>query len=235
MNPISFLRRGRKASPEQLMRQQWDERAQDNARRFIATDDWHTEEAFDQSGEDSVQGMLADISQFLSSEAAVLDIGCGTGRMLKPLARRFRTVYGVDVSPEMVRQARRRLKGLKNIKVWANSGRDLRPLPAEQVDLALSFIVFQHIPDPEIIRSYLHDTCRVLKPSGVFKFQVWGRDDTPDAAKEEEERSKDSWYGARFTESEIRQMTADAGFSVLSTYTAHTPEVEYLFVVAQKQ
>jgi cyclopropane fatty-acyl-phospholipid synthase-like methyltransferase len=216
------------------MRQAWDERARENVRCYIASDDWETEEEFDRSGEESVELMLWDIGQFLSPGAAVLDIGCGIGRMLKPLAQRFRKVHGVDISPEMIRRAKERMKGLKNVEVWANNGRDLRPLQAEQIDLALSLIVFQHIPDPEIIRGYIHDTYRVLKPGGLFKFQVWGRDDTAEAAKTEEESERDTWFGTRFTEREMRQTTAEAGFLVLSMYTWHQPELDYLFVVAQK-
>ncbi len=169
-----------------------------------------------------------------SISLAVLDIGCGIGRMLKPLAQRFRKVYGVDISPEMIRRAKERMKGLKNVEVWANNGRDLRPLRAEQIDLALSLIVFQHIPDPEIIRGYIHDTYRVLKPGGLFKFQVYGCDDAAEAAKTEEKSERDTWFGARFTEREMRQPTAEAGFLVLSMYTWRQPELDYLFVVAQK-
>jgi len=234
MKLISFLRRGQKASPEQLMRQAWDERARENARYYVATNDWETEEEFDRSGEGSVDFILSDIGHFCPPHTAVLEIGCGIGRMLKPLAKRFRKVYGVDISAEMVRQAKERVRSLKNVKVWVNNGRDLKPLRARKVDLVISFIVFQHIPDPAIIRSYIADALRVLKPGGLFKFQVWGREDTPEAATEEAEREKTSWFGARFTEPEIRRITADAGFEILSTYVIHTPEVEYLWVIALK-
>lgn len=234
MRLIPFLRRNQTSLQEQLMREQWDERARENARYYVATDDWKTEEEFHDSGEGSVDFILSDIGQFVPPDATVLEIGCGIGRMLKPLAKRFRKAYGVDISPEMIRQAKERLRGLKNVKVWANNGRDLRPLRARKIDLAISFIVFQHIPDPEIIRCYIRDVLRVLKPGGLFKFQVWGREDTPEATMEEAQREKSSWFGARFTEAEIRQITADAGFEILSTYVVHTPEVEYLWVMAQK-
>ena len=228
------FRRAREDPATAAMRQAWDERARENVRFYIAADDWETEEEFDRSGERNVEWMLSDIGQFLSPAAAILDIGCGIGRMLKPLAQRFRKVYGVDISPEMIRRAKERMKGLKNVEVWANNGRDLKPLQAEQIDLALSLIVFQHIPNPEIIRGYIYDAHRVLKPSGLFKFQVWGRDDTAEAAKTEKESERDTWFGARFTEREMRQATAEAGFLVLSTYTWHQLELDYLFVVAQK-
>ena len=37
-----------------------------------------------------------------------LEIGCGPGRLMKPLSRNFGEIHGVDVSDEMVRLARER-------------------------------------------------------------------------------------------------------------------------------
>ncbi len=236
MRLFPFLRR--RQSILRTMRQEWDERARQNARYHIATDDWQTEEEFDQSGEASVADVLSDIGPFLSSDATALEIGCGIGRILRPLAKRFRTVYGVDISPEMIRRAKKRLSDLRNVRLWVNNGEDLRPLGAGQVDLAISYIVFQHIPDPAVIQKYIEDACRVLKPGGVFQFQVCGHPDTPEAAEEEKTRARDTWLGARFTEPEVRRMTAEAGFNILRTYFRRSPsggiEYQYLWVVAQK-
>jgi SAM-dependent methyltransferase len=214
------------------MRLEWDERARGNAKYYIATDAWQTEEIFDRSGEEASEEILSDIDQFLSPQVSVLEIGCGLGRMVKPLARRFRKVYGVDVSPQMIRQGTERLKGLQNVKLWVNNGRDLRPLPANQVELVVSYIVFQHIPDAEVIRSYIKEAYRVLKPGGIFKFQVYGRDDSQKVAEEEKKRVKTTWLGARFTQREISQITEAAGFRILSTYFGAS--VQYLWVVASK-
>jgi SAM-dependent methyltransferase len=40
--------------------------------------------------------------------AATLDVGCGPGRLVKALARKGISALGIDISPEAVRQARRR-------------------------------------------------------------------------------------------------------------------------------
>lgn len=53
-----------------------------------------------------------------------LDVGCGTGRLVAALHRAGRAVLGVDVSPEAVRQARRR-------GVWVIRADVFEPLPGE--------------------------------------------------------------------------------------------------------
>ena len=49
-----------------------------------------------------------DESLLARCTGSTLDVGCGPGRLCAALARRGRTVLGVDVSAEAVRQARRR-------------------------------------------------------------------------------------------------------------------------------
>ena len=53
----------------------------------------------------------------LQENAAVLDLGCGTGRLLNRLADQFPTVKGIglDLSPSMLREARARNKHHKRL------------------------------------------------------------------------------------------------------------------------
>ncbi len=228
---LPFFRR-RRPSLEARMRRDWDRRARENYRYYIAHQGWETEEAFAESGERDLEVILSDLTAFISPQAAVLEIGCGAGRLLEPLARRFRMVYGVDVSPEMIRRAKQRLRGCRNVKVWTNNGRDLKPLRSGTINLVISHIVFQHIPDPGVIASYIKEAYRVLKPGGLFKFQVCGREDTPEAEIDERTRPKDTMYGVRFTQQEIGEITAAAGFQLLSTYVRK--QIQYLWTIAQK-
>ncbi len=213
------------------MRQDWDERAK-NYRLYIGLTD--SEEEFEESGERELEVILSDIRERLSPDASVLEIGCGAGRLLKPLAQRFRTVYGVDISPEMIRRAKERLKDCKNVEVWINNGSDLKPLPSDSIDFAFSYVVFQHIPEAAVIASYIHEAYRVLKPGGLFKFQVWGLEDTPEAEAAERARPKDTINGVRLTERQIRTMTEGAGFRILSTYVTENPILPLLWTIAEK-
>lgn len=231
-----LTRRRASSAVESQMRHDWDQRARENALYYIATDSADSEETFTASGEQSVQAILEDIDALLPSKGVVLEIGCGVGRMLRPLACRFGAVYGLDVSPEMISRARARLADLRNVQVWANGGIDLRPVRSEQVDLAISYLVFQHIPEASVVEAIIQDTFRVLKPGGVFKFQVAGRPDTEEAAAGEGSRGKDTWVGVSFSDPEIRTVVENAGFNVLSTYSHKPPDsCIFLWVIAQKQ
>jgi len=74
----------------------------------------------------------------------VLEIGCGAGRVTRALADLFGQVHGIDVSGEMVRQARQALGGLPNVFLYQNNGKDLSVLPpARSSNFAFSSIVFK--------------------------------------------------------------------------------------------
>jgi ubiquinone/menaquinone biosynthesis C-methylase UbiE/glycosyltransferase involved in cell wall biosynthesis len=233
----------------ETMREDWDERVRRHPWYYIATgpgskaasadiQPWASQEQFELSGDLSVDGILRDIEEYTHPEMTVLEIGCGGGRMLKPLARRFAEAIGVDISPAMIEHAREMLAGLPNVRLIVNSGSDLKQVGDESVDLAISFIVFQHIPDKDVIRSYLAETYRVLRPGGLFKFQVCGLPSTPQATKEEDIRPKDSWLGVRFTREEIEDMTEGERFDVLRTHfdtdENGEPKYQYLWVTARR-
>ncbi len=97
----------------------------------------------------------------------VLDVGCGVGRWSTLLAERGAVVTGMDLSPTMIAEARRRAE-LKNV-----SGRcrflvqDLAQLDAgETFDLILGVTVLQHILDPDALRSAAQRMAEHLAPGG---------------------------------------------------------------------
>jgi len=58
----------------------------------------------------------------------LLDLGCGTGQLALPLRREFATVVGIDISPEMIEEAKRVCRRARI------TGIDFRVLPAENID-----------------------------------------------------------------------------------------------------
>lgn len=76
----------------------------------------------------------------------VLDYGCGVGRLVVPLARRSHAVFGVDVSPSMLAQARENCKKFGADSACLLHIDMLNSLALASFDLVHSFIVFQHIP-----------------------------------------------------------------------------------------
>jgi len=83
------------------MKRDWDQRAQHHARFWIATENYQTEEVFAQSWQDTAQALLKSLTGFRHPSWKVLDIGCGIGRVLKPLAKHFHALVGIDVSSTM--------------------------------------------------------------------------------------------------------------------------------------
>jgi ubiquinone/menaquinone biosynthesis C-methylase UbiE len=135
----------------------------------------------------------------------VLEIGCGAGRVTRALARLFGEVHAVDVSSEMIAQARQGLKNTPNAHVYQNNGMDLTVVPDLQFDFAFSTIVFQHIPSKEVIESYVREASRLLRPGALFKFQVQGFtgvDHNPD----------DTWVGVSYSDEEACEMAERCGF-----------------------
>jgi SAM-dependent methyltransferase len=203
----------------QKMREDWDQRARENARHYVDTASaaW-TDEEFFRSGEMTVaEEILTDLGNICQGKAPgdmrVLEIGCGAGRVTRALAKFFGEVHAVDVSGEMVRIATEALQGQRNAFIYQNNGRDLTIIPALEFDFAFSSIVFQHIPSREIIESYVQEVHRLLRPGALFKFQVQGDstlETTPD----------DTWLGAPFSERQAVDMAMRCGFDPRYRYGA---------------
>ncbi len=193
------------------MRQDWDERARENARFYVNTErtDW-TDEEFFESGRRTVrEEILTDMINICQGkdpkQMKVIEIGCGAGRVTRALAELFGEVHAVDVSGEMVALAREALADLRNVHVYQNNGMDLSVLPPGPYDFAFSSIVFQHIPSREIIENYLREVHRLLRPGALFKFQVQGDPNV-------ETDPDDTWLGVPFTDQQAVEMAERCGF-----------------------
>lgn len=203
----------------QKMREDWDQRAKENARHYVATasTEW-TDEEFFTSGESTVAAeILTDLGNVCQGKAPgemrVLEIGCGAGRVTRALAKFFGEVHAVDVSGEMVRLAGAAMANYPNAHIYQNNGKDLGVVPNLEFDFAFSCIVFQHIPSREIIENYVREVQRLLRPGGLFKFQIQG-DSTMKT------RPDDTWLGAAFSERQAVDMALRCGFDLRYRYGA---------------
>ena len=201
------------------MREDWDQRARENARYYVNTANslW-TDDEFFASGEKTVsEEILTDMENICQGkqpgEMRVLEIGCGAGRVTRALAKLFGEVHAVDVSGEMVSQAKLALREFPKAFVYQNNGLDLAVIPSLEFDFAFSSIVFQHIPSREIIENYVREVNRLLRPGALFKFQVQGYanlDTKPD----------DTWLGVPFSEQQAKEMAQRCGFEQRYCYGA---------------
>jgi SAM-dependent methyltransferase len=189
----------------------WDKRARENVRFYIDTCHYESEEAFEKSGEwDLENHILGGID--LDPRATVLEIGCGIGRLLKPLARRAAIVIGVDISREMVRQAQARLAALANIRIHKTEG-NLSMVESSSVDFCFSFVVFQHFPAKELVFAYFQEAACVLRPGGIFRFQVNQRPEKFDRF-----HVADTWDGIGLDSSEVEEHLEEAGFKAVDAW-----------------
>jgi len=99
----------------------------------------------------------------------VLDVGCGVGRWSRTLAERGAQVTGIDLSPTMISEARRRaaLQGVAQHCRFLVQ--DLAELDAgERFDVVLSVTVLQHILDPRALRAAVQRMTAHLAEGGAM-------------------------------------------------------------------
>jgi ubiquinone/menaquinone biosynthesis C-methylase UbiE len=89
------------------------------------------------------------------------------GRMTHYFAKRFMHIYALDVSEEMIHNARGYWGKLMNVSFIVGNGSDLQPIPNNKVDFVFSFYVLNHVVHPNIVLNYIRETARVLKPKGL--------------------------------------------------------------------
>lgn len=111
------------------------------------------------------------VKKYFGKKGTVLEIGCGAGRTLVPLAKMGFKVIGLDFSPEMLKRAGNKVKKFKlegGVKlVEANAVKI--PLPDKSVDYV--FIPFNSLdcvfPVTERNKA-ITEISRVLKPGGLL-------------------------------------------------------------------
>jgi len=110
----------------------------------------------------------------LNKESMVLEIGCGLGTYLKLLSPRVGEIHGIDISGEMLKQAKERIRDCSNVFLYKTGGQ-LDMFPSRHFDYVYSVGVFQHFPAKYLVYDYFRETSRVLRIGGAFTFHVDGR------------------------------------------------------------
>jgi SAM-dependent methyltransferase len=166
----------------QAMRAFWDDAATRNAMFYVDTSldyDAPDPEAFLAGGRRIAEIALDESKASLAGHGLAVEIGCGLGRVCAALAERFDRVVGVDISTEMVRQARERVTDPR-VDFRHSDGLSLPGVDDASADLVVSFTVFQHAPSRSVIQANLHEAARVLREGGVLAVQ-WNA--TPGAVR----------------------------------------------------
>lgn len=209
------------------MRRDWDARAREDAHYFVAFGRrGQSEEEFQATAGEMARSLEMELKRLPpgSGPRRALEIGCGPGRLMLPLAPHFTEIHGVDISEEMIRLARRRLSGAPNAFAHHAPASDLRAFPDESFDFVYSYAVFQHIPAREIVFGYFEETRRVLKAGGIARFQVNGLPETAPRY--------DTWCGVRIGAAELAAFARARDFQLLAL---EGPDTQYLWTTWRKR
>ena len=112
-----------------------------------------------------VQRTVLDLAALeVPAPGAILDVGCGTGRLLQSAEGRFpgATLEGVDAAIGMVKHAQAVIPAGSRIRVQQATAEKL-PFASGQFDLVFSTMTFHHWADQ---RQGIGEVGRVLKPTG---------------------------------------------------------------------
>jgi malonyl-CoA O-methyltransferase len=90
----------------------------------------------------------------------VLELGCGTGRHTIRLAQAGNSVTGLDLSPGMLTEARRKLASFANVTLIEG---DLLSTPLAGFDAVITALVLEHIAD---LDAFFAAAAVALKPGG---------------------------------------------------------------------
>jgi SAM-dependent methyltransferase len=133
--------------------------------------------------------------------APTLELGCGTGRLLTPLARTGVSMTGIDRSAPMLSRSIARAKRLRSTERPAIVRGDIRTLPFKSSSFGVvmaPYGLLQSLVRPADLTRLLGEVARVTRPGGVF-----GIDLVPDLIKWREYTNHVSLKGRSATGSQI--------------------------------
>jgi len=206
-----------KLKSTEWMKRDWNARADIDIKYFIRSAFNQTEEEFWESGYHAKDTKILIPNSLTYNyifkkqnpkQMNVLEIGCGIGRIMVPMSKIFHHVTGIDISEKIVGVGKKYLKSVPNCKVLLNNGNDLSEFPNDCFDFCYSHLVFQHIPDKEIVINYIKEVSRVIKEEALFRFQVNGNTDfcPPEF---------NTWHGITFSQDEIHKLAKENHFDIL--------------------
>lgn len=129
----------------------------------------------------AVQGLAKDVDRFREivgeTDGRILEIGCGTGRVLIPLARAGATVTGVDISAAMIERLKVRLDKENNavrnrFRLQVGDARDFGGEPNAYTSVIIPFNGLSCIPAQADQRTVLNNAARLLSPGGRLVIDV---------------------------------------------------------------
>lgn len=135
-----------------------------NERDWDQVADTFEEEIFNVPANDT-KGFIAEwVERLAGPNVSATDLGCGVGRTLPMLAKRYAKVYAVDVSSQCLEVAERACDTHTNIRyVHADLSKDRNSYPAADVVLCINTLLNASL---EVREPLIDRTCRSVKRGG---------------------------------------------------------------------
>jgi ubiquinone/menaquinone biosynthesis C-methylase UbiE len=150
------------------------------------------------------------------AEGIVLDLACGPGIVSAALAPKARQIVGLDLTPQMLANARRRCTsaGLGNVAFVEGSAGDL-PFAAAAFDAVVTRLSIHHFGEPARV---LDEMRRVLRPGGslVLADVVSAADREKSALHNAIEILRDPSHVRMLPAAELLAVVGAAGFAIES-------------------
>lgn len=96
---------------------------------------------------------------------AILEIGCGAGNILIPLAKTVRKAMGVD-HPNLVRIARKRSLGMANVSFAGGKWPEVQL--AGTYSKILIYSVIQYLNSPAAVFHFIDSALKIMRPAGML-------------------------------------------------------------------
>lgn len=117
--------------------------------------------------------MLSRLDYVTLRPDVVLDVGCGTGRSVQALRKRYSSaqLLALDVSTGMLHQTRKNSGWLRKPSLICGDAESL-PIADNSVDLIYSNLMLQWCDPEKVFAEFI----RVLRPRGLLMFSTFGPD-----------------------------------------------------------
>lgn len=115
---------------------------------------------------------LIEMAKDIQVGQKVLDIGCGSGRLLEVLQDKKITYIGIDPCEKLLENARKQYSGM-NIEFRTGNILELGDFPEYNFDHVFSIAVLHHLPGTELRLNALRQLKNKIKQDGRLLITVW--------------------------------------------------------------
>ncbi len=189
---------------------------------------FYTQRHFDEKAFDQI---IDHFSGLLKPRSNILNIGCGPGGETKKLLKHRFDVTSIDISPEMLSIARKKVPTGKFLEMDMTK-LDFPPHSFAGIWCARSLI---HIPSSEQPR-VLSEMKRILVPEGIACIVVIEGERETLRKESYDHTGKTKTFFHYFSKSELENLLKSTGFTITSSQKVAMPKYKetYIVVIAKK-